>query len=160
MAGGAANLDRSREADHVHLYADYFHLESVLYRNYFRHRFRMSRNFFGRIIEVVCLHDLYFRCKLDATAKFGFSYCQKCSAAIRMLAYGVAGSLVYEYMCMSGSICIESMYKFLSTYHFGLRRRVLARAQHGGHSTSLVHQWEEGVSRYAWKHRLYALGVE
>jgi hypothetical protein len=47
MAGRATNLDRSREADHVHLYADYFHLESVLYRNYFRHRFRMSRNFFG-----------------------------------------------------------------------------------------------------------------
>jgi hypothetical protein len=112
MAGGAANLDRSREADHVQLYADYFHLESALYRNYFWRRFRMSRNFFGQIIEVVRLHDLYFRCKLDATGKFGFSYYQKCSAAIRMLAYGVAGGLVDEYMCMSESTCIESMYNF------------------------------------------------
>jgi hypothetical protein len=25
---------------------------------------------------------------------------------------------------------------------------------------TLVHQREEGVSLYAWKHRLYALGVE
>jgi hypothetical protein len=29
-----------------------------------------------------------------------------------MLAYGVAGDLVDEYMCMSESTCIEAMYKF------------------------------------------------
>jgi hypothetical protein len=29
-----------------------------------------------------------------------------------MLAYGVAGDLVDEYMCMSESTCIESMYNF------------------------------------------------
>jgi hypothetical protein len=39
MPGQAANLDRNREAGHVQLYANYFHPESALYRNYFRHRF-------------------------------------------------------------------------------------------------------------------------
>jgi hypothetical protein len=29
-----------------------------------------------------------------------------------MLAYGVAGDLVDEYMCMSESACIEAMYNF------------------------------------------------
>jgi hypothetical protein len=71
-----------------------------------------SRKLFGQIIEGVRLHDLYFRCKPDATGKLGFSSYHKCSAAIQMLAYGVAGDLVDEYMRMSESTCIEVMYNF------------------------------------------------
>jgi hypothetical protein len=63
----------------------------------------VSRKLFGQIIEGVRLHDPYFRCKPDAIGKLGFSLYQKCSAAIRMLAYGVAGNLVDEYMRMSES---------------------------------------------------------
>jgi hypothetical protein len=47
VKGRAANLDRNRENDHVHLYANYFHPETTLYRNYFWRRFRMSRKLFG-----------------------------------------------------------------------------------------------------------------
>jgi hypothetical protein len=47
MSGQAANLDRNREAGHVQLYADYFHLETLLYRSYFLRHFRMSRKLFG-----------------------------------------------------------------------------------------------------------------
>jgi hypothetical protein len=72
----------------------------------------MSRKLFGRIIEGVRLHDPYFRCKPDVTSKLGSSSYQKCSAAIRMLAYIVAGDLVDEYMRMSESTCIEAMYNF------------------------------------------------
>jgi hypothetical protein len=72
----------------------------------------MSRKLFGRIIEGVRLHDPYFSCKPDATGKLGFSSYQKCSAAIRMLAYGVASDLVDEYMRMSKSTGIEAMYNF------------------------------------------------
>jgi hypothetical protein len=96
----------------VQLYADYFHPETVLYRNYFWRHFWIPRKLFGRIIEGVRLHNLYFRCKPDATGKLGFSSYQKCSAAIRMLAYGVARDLVDEYMRMSKSTCTESMYNF------------------------------------------------
>jgi hypothetical protein len=112
VTGRAANLDRNRENGHAQLYTDYFHLETALYQNYFRRRFWMSRKLFGRIIEGVRLHDLYFRCKLDAIGKLGFSSYKKCSAAIWMLAYGVAGDLVDEYMRMSESTCIEAMYNF------------------------------------------------
>jgi hypothetical protein len=112
VRGRATNLDHNRENGHVQLYTDYFHLETTLYRNYFRRCFRMSRKLFGRIIDGVRLHDLYFRCKLDAIGKLGFSSYQKCSAAIWMLAYGVAGDLVDEYMRMSESTCIEAMYNF------------------------------------------------
>jgi hypothetical protein len=96
----------------VQLYADYFHPEMVLYRNYFQRRFWLSRKLFGRIIEVVRLHDPYFRCKPDVTGKLVFSSYQKCSAAIWMLAYGVVDDLVDEYMRMSESTCIEAIYIF------------------------------------------------
>jgi hypothetical protein len=45
MPGRGANLNSNRENGHVQLYADYFHLETTLYRNYFWRR--MSRKLFG-----------------------------------------------------------------------------------------------------------------
>jgi hypothetical protein len=72
----------------------------------------MSRKLFGKIIEGVRLYDPYFKCKPYATGKLGFSSYKKCSSAIQMLAYGVAGDLVDEYIRMSESTCIEAMYIF------------------------------------------------
>ena len=56
-------------------------------------------------------HDDYFICKEDTLGKLGFSSHQKCTAAIRMLAYGVVGDLVDEYMHISESTCFETMHK-------------------------------------------------
>jgi hypothetical protein len=112
VPGRAPNLERNREAGHVQLYNDYFHPTEAVFKAQFRRRFRMSRKVFMNIIEGVRLHDPYFQCKPDATGKIGFTSYQKCSAAIRMLAYGVAGDLVDEYMRMGESTCLDSMYKF------------------------------------------------
>ena len=57
-------------------------------------------------------HDDYFICKRDALGKLGFSSYKKCTADVRMLAYGVAGDHVDEYMHMSESTCLECMYMF------------------------------------------------
>ena len=40
-----------------------------------------------------------------------FSSYEKCTATIRMLAYGVDGDLVDEYMHMSEPRCLRAMYK-------------------------------------------------
>ena len=72
----------------------------------------MSRHVFNRIRERVAGYDDYFKCKGDAVGKIGFSSYQKCTAAIRMLAYGVPGDLIDEYVRMSESTCLESLYKF------------------------------------------------
>nr|XP_020172951.1 uncharacterized protein LOC109758502 [Aegilops tauschii subsp. strangulata] len=48
---------------------------------------------------------------MDALGKLGFSY-QKCTAAIRMLAYGISDDLVDEYVRMSESTCLLSLYSF------------------------------------------------
>ncbi|KAI5414550.1 hypothetical protein KIW84_040151 [Lathyrus oleraceus] len=43
-------------------------------------------------------HDEYFQMRVDATGKMGLSPLQKCTSAIRMLAYGSPADLVDEYV--------------------------------------------------------------
>ena len=57
-------------------------------------------------------YDPYFECKEDALGKLDFSSNQKCTVAIRMLAYGIPGDLVDEYVRMSESTCLLSLYSF------------------------------------------------
>ncbi|KAK1662011.1 hypothetical protein QYE76_050170 [Lolium multiflorum] len=42
----------------------------------------------------------------------GFTSYQKCSAAIRMLSYGMAADIFDEYLRMGESTCLEAMYRF------------------------------------------------
>jgi hypothetical protein len=71
----------------------------------------MSLIIFLRILHGVREYDDYFSLKKDATDKVVFTSYQKCTTVMRMHAYGVARGLVYEYMCMKVSTCLESMYK-------------------------------------------------
>ena len=112
LPGRAPNLNRNRERGHALLYADYFANTPLFKPDKFRRRFRMARHVFNRIREGVVAHDPYFECKTDALGKLGFSSYQKCTAAIRMLAYGIPGDLVDEYVRMSETTCLMSMYKF------------------------------------------------
>ena len=72
----------------------------------------MSRHLSNRIREGVVGYDDYFECKEDALGKIGFSSYQKCTTAIWMLAYGASGDHTNEYVRMSESTCLDSMYKF------------------------------------------------
>jgi hypothetical protein len=64
------------------------------------------------ILNGVRVHDDYFTARPDATGNLGFTSYQKFFAAIRMLAYGVADDLIDEYLRMSETTCLESIYKF------------------------------------------------
>ena len=72
----------------------------------------MARHVFNHIREGVVAHDPYFDCKTDALGKLGFSSYQKCTATIRMLVYGIPDDLVDEYVRMSESTCLLSLYSF------------------------------------------------
>jgi hypothetical protein len=43
----------------------------------------------------------YFECKTGAISKIGFTSYKKCFATIHVLAYGIDGDIVNEYMCTS-----------------------------------------------------------
>jgi hypothetical protein len=72
----------------------------------------MSRKVFKTILHRVSAYDDYFHLKKDAIGKHGFTSYHKCTTTARMLAYGVVGNLVDEYMRMSESTSLASMYKF------------------------------------------------
>ncbi|XP_073367893.1 uncharacterized protein [Aegilops tauschii subsp. strangulata] len=108
----APNLKRNRERGHALLYADYFANTLLFKPDKFRRCFRMARHLFNGIREGVVANDPYFECKTDALGKLGFSSYQKCTAAIHILAYGISSDLVDEYVRMSETTCLMSMYKF------------------------------------------------
>ncbi|XP_057739833.1 uncharacterized protein LOC130956913 [Arachis stenosperma] len=79
-------INRYREAGHDHLFQNYFADELVYNADIFR---------------------------VDATGRKGLSPLQKCTAAIRMLAYGVATDAVDDYVCIGKSTTIECLEKFV-----------------------------------------------
>jgi hypothetical protein len=95
LSRGAANVKRNREKGHYQLYWDYFQPTKPIHdAQKFRLHYRMSRKLFTGILNELRAYDGYFTCKPNATGKLGFTSYQKCSAAIRMLVYGVVGDLV------------------------------------------------------------------
>ena len=75
------------------LYADYFADSPLHGKKVFRRRYRMNRKLFLRIVNSVREFDSYFVCKKDCTGTVGFSSLQKCSQAMRMLAYGAPAEI-------------------------------------------------------------------
>ncbi|XP_021991124.1 uncharacterized protein LOC110887868 [Helianthus annuus] len=55
-----------------------------------RRRFRMRKPLFLRIVDTVTANDIYFPQRRDATGRQGLSSLQKCTATIRVLAYGTS----------------------------------------------------------------------
>ena len=75
------------------LYSDYFADAPLHGERTFRRRYRMSRKLFLRIVNSIREFDNYFICKKECTDTVGFSSLQKCTTAMRMLAYGAPGDM-------------------------------------------------------------------
>ncbi|MCI48552.1 ribosomal protein, partial [Trifolium medium] len=57
----------------------------------------MPRHVFLRIVEALGNHDEYFQTRVDVVRRVGLSPLQKCTAVLRMLAYGVPADNVDDY---------------------------------------------------------------
>ncbi|XP_022557390.1 glutathione S-transferase T3-like [Brassica napus] len=76
----------------------------------FRHRFRMNKPLFMRIVDRLSAEISYFQQRRDATGRFGHSLLQKATAAIRMMAYGCPADAVDEYLRLgecTALLCLE-----------------------------------------------------
>ena len=93
------------------MHNNYFADDATQADNFWR-RYRMSKGLFMNILHGVREFDPYFKLKLDAVGVVGFSSIQKCTAAMRMLAYGAPADTQDDYLRMSESTAIECMYKF------------------------------------------------
>jgi hypothetical protein len=72
----------------------------------------MSRKLFLKIVYALRDYDSYFRCKLDCTGMAGFSALQKCTVAMRMLAYGAPGDTTDDCLRMAESTAFDYFYRF------------------------------------------------
>ena len=110
---GHSVIFRNRVQGHERLYRDYFAEPPIYPLNLFRRRFRMNRTLFLRILFMVENYDPYFVQKKNAVGIMGLSSLQKMTAAIRMLAYGVAADAVDDYVRIGESTAIESLKRFV-----------------------------------------------
>ena len=110
---GHSVIFRNRVQGHERLYRDYFAKPPIYPLNLFRRRFRMNRTIFLRILFMVENYDPYFVQTKNAVGIMGLSSLQKMTAAIRMLAYGVAADAVDDYVRIGESTAIESLKRFV-----------------------------------------------
>ncbi|XP_057439899.1 uncharacterized protein LOC130731648 [Lotus japonicus] len=106
-------IERDREAGNERLWNDYFSENPVYTEELFRRRFRMRKHVFLRIVGALGSHDPYFLMYVDAVGRQGLSPLQKCTAAIRMLAYGSPADSVDEYVRIGESTAIECLKNFV-----------------------------------------------
>uniref|UniRef100_A0A0D3CKF7 DDE Tnp4 domain-containing protein n=1 Tax=Brassica oleracea var. oleracea TaxID=109376 RepID=A0A0D3CKF7_BRAOL len=106
-----AYIERDREQGHNQLWNDYFSEHPTYPREMFRRHFRMNKPLFLRIVDHLSNEVPYFEQRRNAHGRYGLSALQKCTAAIRMLAYGQSGDAYDEYLRLGEStalLCLEN----------------------------------------------------
>ena len=73
----------------------------------------MSRSLFLNIISKVEVPDPYFVQKRNGGKKLGLSSFQKITTRLRMLAYGVTGDFMDEYVRIGETTTLQSLEKFV-----------------------------------------------
>ena len=106
---------RDREHHHDLLYRDYFSERPTFGAVKFRRCFKMRRDLFVRIMDGVSSYGPWFLQKRNALGRLDVSTLQKCVAAMRMLAYGVAADAYDDYFRLGESTVSECMKMFVIT---------------------------------------------
>ena len=107
-------IRRNHLAGHERLFLDYFAPTPIYPPVLFRRRFQMKCSLFLNIQSKVEAHDSYFVQKRNSANKLGLSSLQKIIVALRMLAYGVSGDLMDEYVWIGETTTLESLKKFVT----------------------------------------------
>jgi len=106
-------IDRDRVGGHERLMADYF-FDNPVYPDYmFHRRFWMRRPLFVHLVEALGEWSPYFTQRRDVLNNLGLSPYQKCTAALRMLAYGCPADSIDEYMRIGESTAIACLKNFV-----------------------------------------------
>uniref|UniRef100_A0A0D3BZX8 Nuclease HARBI1 n=1 Tax=Brassica oleracea var. oleracea TaxID=109376 RepID=A0A0D3BZX8_BRAOL len=103
-------IERDKEQGHNQLWHDYFSENPTYPPEMFRRRFRMNKPLFLRIVERLNNEVPYFQQRINGHGRCGLFALQKCTSAIRMLAYGQAGDANDEYLRLAATtalLCLE-----------------------------------------------------
>ncbi|KAI3700667.1 hypothetical protein L2E82_45304 [Cichorium intybus] len=108
-------IERERDAAQQRLFKEYF-IDNSTYSDYqFRRRFRMNKSLFLKIVGDVEAANVYFKQRPNAAGILGFHPIQKCTAALRMLAYGTIADALDESIRMAERTSRETLQYFCET---------------------------------------------
>ncbi|XP_044428673.1 uncharacterized protein [Triticum aestivum] len=105
-------IRRDHEGAHERLVEDYFAADPLYPESMFRTRFRMNRGLFLCIVNALGEWSPYFTYRADCSGRIGLSPLQKCTAAMRMLAYGTPADALDEYLKIGKCTALECLDKF------------------------------------------------
>ncbi|XP_074314524.1 uncharacterized protein LOC141649742 [Silene latifolia] len=106
------NIERNREEVHKQLYNDYF-MDPVYPEELFRRRFRMHKHLFMRIVNALSANDRFFQQRVGGNGRPSFLPLQRCTTALRVLAYGTSTDSVDEYLRMRDTPIRDSLKLFV-----------------------------------------------
>jgi len=107
-----ANIPRDRVEANKRLMRDYFGENPTYGLDAFRRRFRMSRELFERIVQHLVENFRYFTQRYESRSKQGFTPIQKCTSAVRQLAYGLATDGLDDYLRMKDKTSRDCLHNF------------------------------------------------
>ncbi|KAM0836460.1 hypothetical protein ACQ4PT_062309 [Festuca glaucescens] len=105
-------IRRDRLGAHDRLFEDYFADDCNYPPSFFRRRYRMRRSLFLRIVDRLGEYSPYFTQRVDALNRAGFSPLQKCTAALRLLAYGAAADTIDEWLKLARQTSSDCLDRF------------------------------------------------
>uniref|UniRef100_A0A0D3AT07 DDE Tnp4 domain-containing protein n=1 Tax=Brassica oleracea var. oleracea TaxID=109376 RepID=A0A0D3AT07_BRAOL len=105
-------MERHREDGHQMLWNDYFCKTPTYNVQLFRRRFRMNKSLFLRIVNRLTTNIPYFQQGKDCTGRSSLTPLQKCTAAIRQLAYGGAADSLDEYVRLAETTARKCLHNF------------------------------------------------
>jgi hypothetical protein len=109
---GRQYIHCNREVSHDHLFRNYFSDDPTYDSVKFHMRLRMRRELFLSIVDRVCAYDQWFVQRPDAAGRMGLSSLQNCTAALRILAYGIATDATNEYVWLGTSMADKALCRF------------------------------------------------
>ena len=105
-------IRRDREDAERRLMSYYFSEDPMYTDDQFCRRYRMKKHLFHRIVQTLGDWSPVFQQRTDAFGKVGFSPLLKCTAALRMLAYGTCVDMFDENLQIAESTLIETLENF------------------------------------------------
>jgi hypothetical protein len=106
-------IDRNREATHNQLMHNYFTYPCVYSTTLFLSKVQYAKEPFPSHLEDVGENSLYLTLRTNVVNCNGFSPHHKCTAALRMLAYGSIAHSIDEYIKMGKGFALECLELFV-----------------------------------------------
>lgn len=106
------SLNIYRQRAHSRLIKDYLAENPVYDDVCFRKSFRMRKHLFLRIVEALGNHSKYFRQRHDDDGRCRYSPLMKCTAAMRILAYGLESDVLEDYLQLGDNTTVECIREF------------------------------------------------